>query len=284
MTRTMNRILWTVQVLMAMTFLFAGVMKLILPIEAMRGDLPLPGAFLRFLGVAEIFGGLGLVLPGLLRIRPALTPLAAVCLIPIMIGATVLTAYTGQYAAALMPFVVGLLTAFVAYGRSRPGTFRVERAATIQSPPEQVFPLIHDFRQWANWSPWEHRDPAMSRAYSGAPAGPGAVYQWSGDNKVGEGRMEIIETTPPSKVRIKLDFLRPFEGHQTAEFTLVPGGDTTTVTWAAYGPTTYLSLLMSVFVSMDSLIGKDFESGLTNLKAITELQPKPLIKGASYET
>jgi len=206
----------------------------------------------------------------LLRIRPALTPLAAACLSFIVAAATVITLATGPAIVALLPFVTLLLSLFVAWGRSRPTIFRVERSAAIQAPPENLYRLINDFHQWASWSPWEKRDPAMRKTHSGAPQGKGAVYQWAGNTQVGEGRMEIIETTPASKVTVKLDFVKPFEGHQTAEFTLAPAGPGTTVTWAAFGPTNYLSLLMSVFVSMDTLLGKDFEAGLANLKALTE--------------
>ena len=111
--------LWIVQGLLAALFLFAGAMKFIMTVEEMTKEIPLPGAFLRFIGVAEILGAIGLVLPGLLRIKPGLTPLAAVGLAVIMVGATVLTLTTSSVAMALMPFVVGILAIFVAYGRWR---------------------------------------------------------------------------------------------------------------------------------------------------------------------
>ena len=115
----MTYALWTIQVLLALLFLFAGGMKLVMPIEEMTKQIALPGLFLRFIGVAELLGGLGLVLPGLLRIRPGLTPLAAAGLVIIMIGATALTLVIGPVAPALIPLVVGLLAVFVAYGRWR---------------------------------------------------------------------------------------------------------------------------------------------------------------------
>jgi hypothetical protein len=115
----MTHVLWTVQALLAALFLFAGGMKLILPLDQMTGPVTLPGPFLRFIGVAEVLGALGLILPGLLRIRPGLTPLAAAGLVIIMIGATVVTVMGGDVAQALIPLVVGLLAAFVAYGRWR---------------------------------------------------------------------------------------------------------------------------------------------------------------------
>jgi len=113
-------------------------------------------------------------------------------------------------------------------------------------------------------------DPAMQRTYSGPESGKGSVYEWEGNNKVGKGRMEIIDAPPPSKVAIKLDFLKPFEAHNTAEFTLVPKGDATDVTWAMHGPSPFIAKVMSVFMSMDCMVGKDFEAGLTNLKAAAE--------------
>ena len=110
----------------------------------------------------------------------------------------------------------------------------------------------------------------MKRTHSGAASGKGAVYEWEGNSKVGKGRMEIVDTSPPSKVTVKLDFLKPFEGHNVAEFTLEPKGDSTNVTWAMHGPAPYISKLMAVFVSMDSMVGKDFEAGLANMKAAAE--------------
>ena len=115
----MNAALWIAQVLLALLFLFAGGIKLVLPLEALKGPVPLPGLFLRFLGVCEVLGAIGLVLPALLRIRPGLTALAAAGLVIIMIGATTITLASGPVAPALPPFVAGLLAAFVAYGRWR---------------------------------------------------------------------------------------------------------------------------------------------------------------------
>jgi hypothetical protein len=109
----------------------------------------------------------------------------------------------------------------------------------------------------------------MKRSFSGATAGKGAVYEWDGNKDVGQGRMEILEATP-SKVTIKLDFLKPFEAHNTAEFTAVPQGDTTTVTWAMYGPSPYFAKVIQSVISMDRMVGKDFEAGLQSLKAVAE--------------
>lgn len=171
-----------------------------------------------------------------------------------------------KIAIAIVVLIAGLLI----FAAMKPDTFRVERSAIIKAPPERIFPLINDFRRWGAWSPWEKMDPAMTRTHSGAASGKGSVYAWEGNDKVGKGRMEIVESSPPSKVTIKLDFLQPFEAHNTAEFTLEGRGDTTNVTWAMYGPSPYVTKLMTVFFSMDSMVGKDFEAGLANLKAAAE--------------
>ena len=152
----------------------------------------------------------------------------------------------------------------------KPDTFTVQRATAVKAPPETIFPLINDFHQWGTWSPYEHKDPAMKRSYSGTASGNGAVYAWQGNKNVGSGRMEILDAPAPSKVVIKLDFLKPFEAHNTAEFTFVPQGDTTNVTWLMHGPAPFLSKVMQVFMNMDNMIGKDFATGLANLKRITE--------------
>ena len=162
------------------------------------------------------------------------------------------------------------VAAVLAIAATKPGTLRVERAIRIKAPPETIFPLISDFHQWLKWSPYENKDPAMKRSYEGAERGKGAVYAWDGDKNVGSGRMEILESTAPSKIVIKLDFFTPFEGHNTAEFTMLPQGDATHVTWLMYGPANFMSKLMQVFMNLDRMIGRDFEAGLANLKTLTE--------------
>lgn len=165
--------------------------------------------------------------------------------------------------------VIALIAIVLGLAATKPDTFQVQRTATIQAPPEKVAGLIGDFRQWGSWSPWEKLDPAMRKTYSGAASGKGSIYAWEGNSKVGAGRMEILDATP-SKVTIKLDFLKPFETHNVAEFTLEPQGGATQVSWAMHGPSPLISKVMQVFVSMDSLIGKDFETGLANMKTVAE--------------
>ena len=166
--------------------------------------------------------------------------------------------------------VLVLLAVLLGLAATKPDSFRVQRSTSIKAPPEKILPLIADFHGWGGWPPWEKIDPALKRSYSGAPSGKGAVYEWEGNKKVGKGRMEITDVAPPSKVTIKLDFIAPFEAHNTAEFTLEARGDSTTVTWAMTGPSPFFMKVMGIFKSMDSMVGKDFETGLANLKANAE--------------
>jgi hypothetical protein len=173
---------------------------------------------------------------------------------------------------AIVAIVLAVVVAIVlVLAATKPNAFSVQRATTVRALPEKIFPLINDFHQWGSWSPYESRDPAMKRSYSGAASGKGAVYGWDGNNNVGSGRMEILEASAPAKIVIKLDFFRPFEGHNTAEFTILPQGDDTNVTWRMFGPAPFMSRLMQVFMNLDRMIGKDFEIGLANLKRLTEM-------------
>jgi len=153
---------------------------------------------------------------------------------------------------------------------SKPDSFRIHRSLPIKAPPETLFALISDFHRWGTWSPWETKDPAMKRTFSGAPSGTGAVYAWEGNKNVGSGRMEILDSAASSKIVIKLDFFKPFEAHNTAEFTLLPHADVTTVDWVMVGPAPLMSKVMQVFMNFDTMIGKDFEQGLVNLKKAAE--------------
>ena len=155
---------------------------------------------------------------------------------------------------------------------TKPDSFSVRRTALVSAPAEKIFPLISNFHQWTSWSPWENRDPAMKRSYSGAESGNGAVYAWEGNKNVGSGRMEILDATSPSKIVIKLDFFKPFEGHNIAEFDFAPERDTamTNINWVMHGPAPLMSRVMQVFVNLDKMIGNDFEAGLANLKRLVE--------------
>ncbi|MGO4701993.1 SRPBCC family protein [Dyella sp. 2RAB6] len=162
------------------------------------------------------------------------------------------------------------LVIVLAIAAGRPDRFRIERTATIGAPPESIFPLIEDFHRWRTWSPYEERDPAMQRDYSGAPHGRGAIYAWDGNKQIGSGRMEIIEATPASRVAIKLDFFRPFKANNVAEFVLEPTTAGTRVTWTMSGASPFMSKLMGLVFNFDRMVGKDFEVGLEKLRAVTE--------------
>jgi Polyketide cyclase / dehydrase and lipid transport. len=126
--------------------------------------------------------------------------------------------------------IVVLVAAVLLFAASRPDTFHVQRSASIKAPPEKVFALINDYRNWNAWSPWEKKDSALKRTFSATTSGKGATYAWEGNKDVGQGRMEIAEAVAPSSITIKLDFVQPFEAHNIVDFTLTPLADATTVT------------------------------------------------------
>src|SRR3982074_2616309 len=153
---------------------------------------------------------------------------------------------------AIIAVVLAIAIAIVLIrAATKPNTFSVQRATTVKAPPERIFPLINDFHQWGTWSPYETKDPAMKRTYSGTESGKGAVYGWEGNKNVGSGRMEILDAQVPSKIVIKLDFFTPFEGHNTAEFTMLPQDDatnvTTKVTWLMHGPSRFIGKIIPGF-------------------------------------
>ena len=148
----------------------------------------------------------------------------------------------------------------------RPDSFRVERSALVPANQARVAALISDFHQWVRWSPWEKIDRTMQRTYSGTASGVGAAYAWSGNGKAGAGRMEILECTE-NRILIRIDFIKPFAASNTVEFTLLPLGDSTQVTWAMFGPSPFISKLMGLVFNMDKMIGKDFAAGLVNMQA-----------------
>ena len=149
-------------------------------------------------------------------------------------------------------------------------TYTVQRALTIDAPPERVHVQIADFHRWTAWSPWEDVDPNLERSYSGPESGTGAVYRWSGNRKAGTGRMEIAESVPPSLVRIDLTFEKPFRARNETVFRVEPEGTGCRVTWSMTGKVTLGTRVMSLFGSMDKLLGRDFEKGLARLKTVSE--------------
>jgi hypothetical protein len=165
--------------------------------------------------------------------------------------------------------VLVVVAGVLIYASTKPDTFRVERTVSIDAPPDKIFPLIVDLKSWTAWSPYEKKDPELKRSFGPITSGKGATYSWDGNKNVGQGSMEILDAAP-GKVVIKLDFVKPFEAHNTAEFIVQPKGNSSSVTWAIYGPSPIVSKVMGLFMNMDTMIGKDFEVGLANLKALAE--------------
>jgi hypothetical protein len=171
---------------------------------------------------------------------------------------------------ALVVIVVGL----VAVIALQPARYRVSRSATIAAPAPVVFAQVNDFHRWAAWSPWEKIDPAMKRTYEGPPAGVGASYTWAGNGEVGEGRMTIVESRPSDLIQVKLEFVKPFAGTSVAEFTFKPEGDRTQVTWSMTGDKNFIAKAIHLVMSMDRMIGDQFDKGLAAMKTVAEAAPR----------
>lgn len=161
------------------------------------------------------------------------------------------------------------ITAVLVYASAQPDTFEIRRTVSVQAAPEKVFPFLNDFQRAMAWSPYEKKDPAMKRAFSGPAAGTGSVYEFEGNNDVGSGRLEILESTP-SKITVRLDMYEPFAGSNIIDYILEPRGETTEVTWAMRGEAPFISKLVCLFLDMDKMVGRDFEAGLASLKALVE--------------
>ena len=171
---------------------------------------------------------------------------------------------------------VGLLIAgFIVLVSMQPADFRVGRTAKMSASPSTVFAQVNDFHNWPAWSPWEKLDPNMKRTHEGASSGAGAVYSWTGNNKVGEGRMTMTDSQPNEMIRIKLEFIRPFKSTNTTEFTFKPEGNQTLVTWNMLGHKSFMMKAFCMFMNMDKLVGGDFEKGLGNLKGVVEGKSAP---------
>lgn len=176
--------------------------------------------------------------------------------------------------------LVVLFAAFAAFVQTRPGTFRVERSATIAAPPDVPFALVNDFHRWPEWSPWEKLDPNMKRTLEGGP-GTGARYAWAGNSDAGEGQMTILESRPGERIEIKLEFLKPFAATSKTVFAFKGGPDGTHVNWAMEGENNFIAKAMTLFMSMDAMVGKDFESGLSKMKTLSEAEAKRAVPDAA---
>ena len=157
----------------------------------------------------------------------------------------------------------------------QPSEFRVTRTAVISAPAPAVFAQVNDFHKWEAWSPWARLDPAMKQTYEGAREGTGAIYRWAGNREVGEGSMTITESRPSDLVRIRLEFLKPFAGTSTAEFTFKPEGNHTAITWSMTGDNNFMAKAVHLFMNMGTMVGGNFEKGLAHMKSGVEAKPKP---------
>ena len=156
----------------------------------------------------------------------------------------------------------------------QPDTFSVTRGAIIAAPPADVFAHVNDFHKWAAWSPWEKKDLAMKKTFSGAPEGTGAIYDWTGNNDVGEGRMTLAASQPTDRIEIKMEFKKPFEDTSKVEFLFKPEGAGTNVVWNMAGKYNFFTKVICLFVSMDKMVGNDFAEGLSQLKTVAEASVK----------
>jgi uncharacterized protein YndB with AHSA1/START domain len=155
------------------------------------------------------------------------------------------------------------------YANSKPDDFQVQRSTAIKATPERIFAYINDFRQWGGWTPYD-KDPAMKKNYRGAASGPGAGYDWEGNGQVGQGSIDILQTTPPTLVVLDLHMIKPFAARNRVEFRLQSHADTTEVTWYMQGKSNLIAKAMGLFFNMDQMVGKDFDTGLQRLKVLAE--------------
>ena len=167
--------------------------------------------------------------------------------------------------------VAAAIAALLIYAATKADSFRLSRSATIAAPPDKVFALINDLRQFNTWNPFAKMDPQQVMTYDAVTVGVGGAYTWQGE-KSGAGRMQIAESVPAQRVTARLDFTKPLEAHNTVDFTIAPQADgkSSQVTWAMHGPAPYINQVMTIFFDMDKTVGGEFENGLANLKALAE--------------
>ncbi len=166
--------------------------------------------------------------------------------------------------------ILFLVGGILGYAALQSPDFTVTRSILIAAPADAIFPLVNDFHRWSEWSPWAKLDPQMKESHEGAPTGVGAIYRWEGNYEVGQGSMTMRNSIPPQALEIQLDFLKPFPGTNTADFTFTPDGANTKVTWTMRGKNHFFCRVISVFMNIDGMIGAQFEQGLGALKKLTE--------------
>ncbi|HEX5056198.1 MAG TPA: SRPBCC family protein [Gammaproteobacteria bacterium] len=166
--------------------------------------------------------------------------------------------------------VIVVVVAVLVYASTQPDTFEIHRSTSIKAPPEKIFPFLNDFRQAMLWSPYEKKDPAMKRSFSGPAGGKGSVYEFEGNKDIGAGRLEILDSVADSRVTLRLDMHKPFKGSNIIEYALEPKGETTDMIWSMHGEAPFISRVICLFMNMDNMVGKDFEAGLASLKSLVE--------------
>ncbi len=170
----------------------------------------------------------------------------------------------------ILILIAGAVIIFLIFAAMQPSDFRVTRTGTISAPASAIFAQVNDLQKWDAWSPWAKLDPEAKNSFEGPASGTGAIMRWSGNNKVGQGSMTIIESRPDEFIRFKLEFLKPFAATNTAEFTFNSENDQTTVTWSMYGKNNFMSKAIGLVMSCDKMVGGQFEKGLASLKSVVE--------------
>src|SRR5262245_39886913 len=176
--------------------------------------------------------------------------------------------------------LAAVIAAFAAFVALQPSEYRIARSATIAAAAPDVFAQVNDFHKWEAWSPWANLDPNAKTTFEGPAAGEGAVFAWTGNSEIGQGRMTLTQSRPTEFIRIRLDFVKPMAGTSTAEFTFKPEGDRTGITWAMSGQNNFISKAICLFMNQDKMVGGYFEKGLENLKAVTEARTNGLPSAA----
>jgi len=166
--------------------------------------------------------------------------------------------------------VVVIVVLFVVIVATRPSDFRITRTGRISAPVGVVFDNINDFHKWEAWSPWAKMDPTARSTFAGPVAGPGTSMEWAGNNKVGAGRMTILDSRPGELIRINLEFFKPFKATNLAEFTLKPEGNQTAVTWSMSGKNNFMGKAIGLLMNCDEMVGGQFEQGLANLNSVSQ--------------
>jgi hypothetical protein len=166
--------------------------------------------------------------------------------------------------------LVAIVAVFLVVVALQPSEYRVERTVTMAAPPASVFGEVNDFHKWDAWSPWAKLDPNAKVSFEGPQSGTGAIMNWSGNDKVGEGTLTLTESKPDELVKVKVDFVKPFEGSTTSQFAFKPDGDNTAVTWSMYGSHDFIGKAMCLIFNGTKMMGNDIDKGLANIKAVVE--------------